>query len=416
MSAIEPNWPPPSNVEFNVAYVATIEFNGQPGRRYDPAVPDAAPNLAEIDLHHHEVIHRLRTQGSVVWVDALDGWLVLSRDAAVAVMRDAVRFTVDDPRFSTAQVVGPSMLSLDGPEHRRHRDPFAAAFMPAVVTPRDGPAIEGAARALVSALRPLGQAELRRQLAGPLAVAVAARALGLDHVPVAELLGWYDLIVAAVDGVSRGEAVRDDGAAAFESLAGALRAAAGNPSSLLAEVGASLTDQELVANAAVFLFGGIETSEGMTSNLLHHLLADPVQLALVRADRALVDAAVEESLRLEPAAARVDRYATLDVELEGASIRKRDLVIVSLAAANRDPLHFTDPDRFNIRRVGGRGHVTFAQGPHACIGAQLARLQTRAAITAVLDLLPDIRLIGPVATTGVIFRKPVALNATWRYV
>jgi len=358
-------------------------------------------------------MHRLRAKGAVVWVVALDGWVVLSRDAAVAVMRDAVRFTVDDPRFSTAQVVGPSMLSLDGAEHRRHRDPFAAAFLPAVVTPRDGAAIDAIARRLVAELRPAGAAELRRQLAGPLAVAVAAGALGLGNVPVVELLGWYDLIVAAVDGVSRGESVSARGVAAFESLAGALRSAAANPSSLLAEVATALTDDELVANAAVFLFGGIETSEGMTSNALHHLLAERSQWAAVSADRSLVDAAVEESLRLEPAAARVDRYATSDVELEGASIRERDLVIVSLAAANRDPQHFPDPDSFDIRRASSRGHVTFAQGPHACIGAQLARLETRAALNAVLDLLPDIQLVGPVETTGVVFRKPLALNATW---
>jgi len=101
------------------------------------------------------------------------------------------------------------------------------------------------------------------------------------------------------------------------------------------------------------------------------------------------------------------------VELEGASIRERDLVIVSLAAANRDPLLFPDPDRFDVRHPNARGHVTFAQGPHACIGAQLARLETRAALNAVLDLLPDLELVGPVATTGVVFRKPVALDAVW---
>ena len=349
----------------------------------------------------------------MVWVAALAGWVVLSRDAAVAVMRDASGFTVDDPRFSTAQVVGPSMLSLDGAAHRRHRDPFAASFLPATVTARDGAAIEAIARSLVEELRPAGEAELRRQLAGPLAVAVAAGALGLDTVPVAELLGWYDLIVAAVDGVSRGQPVSATAVAAFSSLAGALRCAAEHPSSLLAAIATELTDDELVANAAVFLFGGIETAEGMTSNLLHHLLADPDQWAAVRADRSLVDAAVEESLRLEPAAARVDRYATADVVLQGASIRARDLVIVSLAAANRDPQHFPDPDRFDVRRRSGRGHVTFAQGPHACIGAQLARLETRAALNAVLDLLPDIQLVGPVETTGIIFRKPLAVNASW---
>ena len=358
-------------------------------------------------------MHRLRAKGSVVWVDALSGWVVLSRDVAVAVMRDEVQFTVDDPRFSTAQVVGPSMLSLDGAEHRRHRNPFAAAFMPAVVTTRDGPGIEAAARRLVSELRPAGKAELRRELAGPLAVAVAAGALGLNDAPVADLSGWYDLIVAAVDGVSRGEPVTATGVDAFESLAAALRTAASNPSSLLADAATVLTDDELVANAAVFLFGGIETSEGMTSNVLHHLLVNPEQLTAVATDRSLVDAAVEESLRLEPAAARVDRYATTDMELAGMAIRERDLVIVSLAAANRDPQHFPDPDRFDVRRPNSRNHIAFAQGPHACIGAQLARLQTRAALCAVLDLLPDITLVSPVETTGVTFRKPLAVHAVW---
>jgi len=373
----------------------------------------ADPDLAAIDLRHHEVLHRLRTNGPVVWVPALGGWVVLSRDLSITVMRDAATFTVDDPRFSTAQVVGPSMLSLDGEAQRRHREPFAAAFMPAVVTPRDGPAIDSTARRLVAALQPFGHAELRRDLAGPLAVAVAAGALGLDDVPVTELLDWYDLIVAAVDGVSRGEPVHPSGAAAFISLASALRAAAAKPGSLLAEVSSRLSDDELVANAAVFLFGGIETSEGMTTNVLHHLLADQQQLAAVRADASLVDAAVEESLRLEPAAARVDRYATTDVVLAGAQIHERDLVIVSLAAANRDPAHYPDPDRFDVRRHNSRSHVAFAQGPHACIGAQLARLEARAAIRAVLDLLPAVELAAPVQTTGVIFRKPVALHVRW---
>ncbi len=132
-----------------------------------------------------------------------------------------------------------------------------------------------------------------------------------------------------------------------------------------------------------------------------------------RANRALIDTAVEESLRLEPAAARVDRYATADVDVAGATIRRGDLVVVSLSGANRDPEHFAEPDRFDLRRVTPRTHVTFAQGPHACIGAQLARMETRAAIAAVLDLLPDVHLAGDVHVAGAIFRKPVALPATW---
>ena len=106
----------------------------------------------------------------------------------------------------------------------------------------------------------------------------------------------------------------------------------------------------MISNAAVMLFGGIETTEGMIANAVLHLLSHPDQLALVKADRELLPNAIEESLRLEPAAAVVDRYATADVELAGAAIGRGELVRVSIAGANRDPAVFPHPDRFDVRR------------------------------------------------------------------
>src|SRR5262245_19424794 len=88
----------------------------------------AAITLEELERDPHPLLHRLRATEPVSWLPALDGWLVTRRDLALDVMRDDETFTVDDPRFSTSQVVGPSMLSLDGDAHARHRDPFAAPF------------------------------------------------------------------------------------------------------------------------------------------------------------------------------------------------------------------------------------------------------------------------------------------------
>ena len=366
-----------------------------------------------LDLHHHEVLAQLRAQAPVVWVPMLGAWLVLTRDAAVAVMRDAVTFTVDDPRFSTAQVVGRSMLSLDGAEHQRHRDPFATRFRQTEVIRRDAKAIGTTARALVTALQPRGEAELRRDLAGPLAVAVAAGGIGLDGVPVAQLLAWYDQLVAAVGEVSDGGEVSPAARAAFAALAAAVREVVDTDTGWLHAATATLTPDEVVSNAAVFLFGGIDTSEGMTTNVLHHLLSNPTQLAAVAADRSLVEAAVEESLRLEPAVVRIDRYATRDADIAGVRIAAGDPVFISLAAANRDPSHFDQPDRFDVFRTPARAHVAFANGPHTCLGATSARLQTRAAVHAVLDLLPGIQLAGQVLTRGTIFRKPLALPVRW---
>jgi len=373
----------------------------------------AAVTLEDLHSRHHSTIAALRAEHPVAWVPAVDGWMVTSRDLAVAVMRDDTTYTVDDPRFSTARVVGPSMLSLDGPEHQRHRTPFADPLRPADATAVHSERIAAIARAIVASLAPRGRAELRRELAGPLAVATSAMVLGLGGMRAEELLHDYDRIVAAVDGVSQGYGVSDDGAAAFARLDRAIRTTMPDRSSLVGRAAAVLTPAETVSNSAVFLFGGIETSEGMTANVFHHLLAVPERWARVAGDRSLVDQAVEESLRLEPAAARVDRYATTDAALGDAHIRKGDLVVVSIAGANRDPEVFTDPDEFRLDRTNSRAHVAFAHGPHACIGAQLARLQTRAALHAALDRLPGLTLDGAPMATGVIFRKPLTVDATW---
>ena len=245
-------------------------------------------------------------------------------------------------------------------------------------------------------------------------MAVVALALELGDTDPAVVLGWYDEIVAAVDRVSTGGSVGPAAEAAVGALAGHVTGTLERGTGMLAGATASLAPAEVVSNAAVMMFGGIETSEGMTTSLFWHLLSNPDQLAALRADRSLAANAIEESLRLEPAAARVDRYATDDVTLGDAAIRRGDLVIVSLTAANRDPATFTDPDRFDLGRRDATSHVTFAQGPHACIGLHLARLETRAALDAALDAWPDLRL-DPAATppSGVIFRKPRSLPVRW---
>ena len=374
----------------------------------------AALTLDRLDSDPYEALARLREREPVSWVPVLDGWLVTRRDLCIEVMRDADRFTVDDPRFSTAQVVGPSMLSLDGDEHRRHRDPFAWGLRKPEVMERYTDAVEREARRLVEALAPDGRAEIRRDLAGPLAVNVVAGALGLQDAEPGVVLGWYDEIVAAVDRVSVGGEIGPDARQAMGALARHVGATIEHGDGVLPGATATLAQAEVVSNAAVMMFGGIETSEGMTTSLFWHLLSDPQGWAAVMADPSLAANAVEESLRLEPAAGRVDRYATADVGLGGAEIRRGDLVIVSLTAANRDPATFPDPDTFDIARPNARAHLAFAQGPHACVGLHLARLETRSALTAVLGGWPGLA-IEPDSTppSGVIFRKPRSLRVRW---
>jgi cytochrome P450 len=370
--------------------------------------------LAELETDPHAALARLREREPVSWVPVLDGWLVTRRDLCIEVMRDAALYTVDDPRFSTAQVVGPSMLSLDGDEHRRHRDPFARAFLGPDARTRFAAQVEREARSLVERLAPTGRADIRRDLAGPLAVNVVVGALELLDVTPAAMLGWYDQIVAAVDRVSTGGEIGPQARAAVDALDRHVDASIDGGAGALSTATATLTRPEIASNAAVMLFGGIETGEGMTTTLFWHLLTQPAQLAALQVDRTLGAQAVEESLRLEPAAARVDRYATDDVELAGAGITRGDLVIVSLTAANRDPAAYPDPDAFDLSRPNARSHLAFAQGPHACVGIHLARLETLSALDAALDAWPDLRLDeGATPPAGLIFRKPRTLPVSW---
>jgi cytochrome P450 len=379
----------------------------------------ATVTLEQLDLDPHPLLAQLREREPVSWLPALDGWLVTSQDLALEAMRDATTFTVDDPRFSTAQVIGPSMLSLDGEEHAHHRSPFVAPFRAGAVRERFAGVTALEAERLISNLAPAGSAELRRSFAGPLAASIVARALGFGPGETDFVLGCYDAIVTSVTAITAGQGVTREGQLAYAELSDRLQTVIDSPEDSLLGAAASsseLTHEQIASNAAVLLFGGIETTEGMIANAALHLLERPDQLALVRREPTLLDVAIEESLRLEPAAAVIDRYATADISFGGAPISQGNLVRVSIAAANRDPAVFSDPDRFDLGRTNSRRHIAFAQGPHVCVGVHLARLEARTALQLLLTRLPDLQLDparhSPVR--GLVFRKPPALNVVWR--
>lgn len=377
-------------------------------------------SLEQLERDPHALLARLREHESVSWLPALGGWLVTRYDLALAVARDAGTYTVDDPRFSTSQIVGASMLSLDGSAHDRHRRPFVAPFRVTAVRERFTAPVAVDTDELLDQLAAGSGAELRRSFAGPLAARIVSRALGLDGAEIGELLRWYDAIVAGVTEITAGEATPAAASTAFAALSARLAAVIDGPdrSALLATAARAgeLSPAEVIANAAVLLFGGIETTEGMIANAIRELLTHPAELAEVRRQPALIEPAIEESLRLEPAAAAIDRYATAAVELGEAHISAGDLVRISITAANRDPAEFADPDVFDLRRANGRRHLAFAQGPHICLGVHLARLEARVAIDALLARFPRLALDpaqpAPVVG-GLVFRKPGALHVRW---
>lgn len=372
-----------------------------------------AVSVDSLTTDPHPILHRLRADEPVAWIESLDAWLVTTHDLCTEVMLDPDTYTVDDPRFSTQQVIGPSMLSLDGTEHRRHRDPFAPSFRAAKMAElRHG--IEVEARRLVASVAADGGGDLRSRVAAPLAVWVMAGVLDLDDVAISDLLGWYEDIVDAVHLVTAGSPVPQAGLDAFENLKSAVSANL-TSSRLLGPVNdeGSLDVDEIVSNVAVLLFGGVVTSESSSAIAFHYLLADPGTQDALGRDRSLVKPFVEETFRIEPSAGAVDRYATRDVRLAGSHIAKGDLVRVSLSAANRDPNVFPHPDRLDWTRDNLGRSLTFARGPHACLGIHLARLETIAVVEALLDEPGPLFSPNLDPIEGLVFRVPASVYAAW---
>ena len=343
-------------------------------------------------------------------IDAIGpgAWEVRSRALVLEVLRDDVTFTVDDPRFSTAMVVGPSMLSTDGAEHARHRAPFARAYRLDAVRRDHTEAVRDECDALIDRFADAGEAELRRQLAGPLAVATMARALGLDALPVTTVLGWYEAIVAAVTEVTDGGVVTPEGHAAFAAMADHLRPA-------LPAAG-DLTPDEAVSNAAVLLFGGRRDDRG--DDLQRHpACAGAPAAAGVAGGRPVVAPERRERVAAARSGGAV-RRPVRDRRCGGG--RRR-------SAARRPGARLAaacQPRSGGVRRPGAVRPAAgptcgcswrSRRGPHVCLGMHLARLETATALDRLLDRLPGVELdpARPAVIGGAVFHKPPELWVRW---
>ncbi|WP_223189465.1 cytochrome P450, partial [Nonomuraea terrae] len=158
--------------------------------------------------------------------------------------------------------------------------------------------------------------------------------------------------------------------------------------------GGDLTDEELGGVAAFLLGAGLDTTANMLALGTFALLRNPAQLAALRDDPGLADGAVEELLRYLSIAATGLRGVLEDVDLDGVRVKAGDTVIIAINAANRDPAKFSEPDLLDLRRSAA-GHLAFGHGVHQCLGQQLARVEMRVALPALLTRFPTLRLAIP---------------------
>jgi len=376
------------------------------------------------DLVEHArigALDRLRAAEPVSWVPALGGWLVTSWELARSVLGRRDDFSVwAEPNLVRASL-GVMMLTSQGEAHARQRAPFDAPFRMRAVRERFEAPIAGRVDGLLDALAPAGGCELAHDFAGPFAVGVAGDVLGLGLDDVGLLMGFYDAFAGAMvyDGdpepQRRADAARAELDAILHSELARVRAAPdGSVTSAVANDPGDLTDDEIVAQLRVVLFGAIETIESLVLNTAWMLLEHPDQLALVRADPALVANAGEEAMRLVTPVAFMERWTTADDTALGDVVLGRgEFVGVSALAASRDPAVFEDPGRFDVRRENARRHLSFSYGEHHCLGFHLARLQGAVAITALLDRLPGLRIVAAAEPEGFAFRKVPRLELAW---
>jgi cytochrome P450 PksS len=152
-----------------------------------------------------------------------------------------------------------------------------------------------------------------------------------------------------------------------------------------------LSAEEVCSQCILFLVAGHVTTIDQMTNAVHAFLRHPDLVGRLRDDPSLLGSAVEEVLRYDPAVPFIHRIAAADVEIGGKRIRKSQVVYLGIAAANRDPAAFPDPDRFDIARAENR-HVAFAVGPHVCLGAGLARRELEVGLATLFRRLPSLRL------------------------
>ena len=186
--------------------------------------------------------------------------------------------------------------------------------------------------------------------------------------------------------------------------------------------GEQMTDEEIKAFVSLLLVAGGETTDKALSNMLMNLIANPDQLAAVRADRRLIDTAFAETLRHSPPVQMIMRQPSEDVEMHGVTIAAGSTVTCLIAGANRDPRKYSDPDRFDIFRTdlspdkafsGAANHTGFCLGRHFCVGAMLAKTEVAIATNQLLDAMDDIAFNPAPTPVGVFTRAPKTMPLTF---
>jgi cytochrome P450 len=366
-----------------------------------------------------------------------DGSYIITRyDDCETLYKDARTYSSDKkveffPKFGDTPLFEHHTTSLvfnDPPLHTQVRRAIAGALSPRAIAEMETGLIELVDRLLGQLERKGregGEVDLIEDFASAIPIEIIGNLLGVPHEERGPLRGWSLAILGALEPVlteaqlkSGNDAVREF-LVYLKDLTDERRRNPGDPNKdvltrlIIGEhEGRKLTETELLQNCIFILNAGHETTTNLIGNALYTLLQWPGEKARLMADPSLMKTAVEEVLRFESSNQLGNRRVVADTVLGGVPMKEGDLITIAIAAANRDPKHFPDPDRFDIGRNPNK-HLAFASGVHVCAGMNVARMEGRVALERFLARFPDYRLKGePVRSPRARFRGFVSLPAS----
>ncbi len=365
----------------------------------------------EVLANPYPLYDRLRTEDPVHWDPYLHTWVVTRYKDVLTVLHDysANRSPTPEQLASIglsnlspiAKVLTKQMLFLDPPAHTRIRTLAAEAFMPARVEALRVH-IQEIANSLLNKVQAKGRMEVIADFAVPLPAIVTAEMLGMPTRDYVQLKEWTKVFAEVLGNFQHNPGRAAEVIKSLEEMTEYFRAAIADlkvhpregvvHSLMTAEVnGDCFTEEEVIANSIIIMAGGQETTTNLIATGLLTLLRNPDQMARLKSDSTLLPSAIEELLRFEPPVLQTARLAPADSELGGKIIAKRQAVIAVMAAANRDPERFHDPNRLDLGRQDNR-HLAFGWAAHFCFGAALARIEGQIAFETILRRLPGLVL------------------------
>jgi len=361
----------------------------------------------EVLANPYPLFHRLRTEDPVHWDPFLHAWVVTRYKDVVTVLHHYSAERTPTPKQLAAmglaslnpiaEIMVKQMLFLDPPAHARLRSLASEAFSPQRVEVLRWHIREITDR-LLDKVQAKGHMDVIADLAEPLPCIVTAEMLGVPVEDYQQLKAWSqdfaEMLGNFQHNPERAPRILKSVLEMADYFRSAMREQRLHPrdglvSSLMnAEIqGDRLSEEEVVANCIVTMVGGQETTTNLIGNGVLALLRNPDQLEKLRSDLSLIPSAVEELLRYESPSQHTARLAPEDTILGGRRIQKRQAVIAVMAAGNRDPERFPDPDRLDITRADNR-HLAFGWAAHFCFGAALARIEGQVAFELMLRRLP----------------------------